>query len=411
MIVISSYPEKNVVHSAHTVGVASYTKNLLTAMSQAAPDTPILVLAEQLEGVAETEYQEGQITVKRCWQRGRARSFKTLYQELKKTTAPDVLVSFEINMFGSRRDTVAALWQIRRAKKHLGKKVTLIMHQVVGNFGDLEKSGLKTKVLNLAARIFYRLIKSASQQIIVFEQRLKDNLLGAGGRGGERIQVVPHYISPEPILDQAQARTELGWSPTEIYVLYFGYLAPYKGILDLLKIWPETAPVIAGRPVKLIVGGGINPNHQTKKEIVAYVQQVEQEAEKRGVTVTGFIPAEKLPVYLSACDLMIFPYRSFLSSSGPLAFAFSYGKLPLLAEPLAAYGESQDVSENLAAQGLAMTDLIFALNTESLTQALERAWEKRAALVAFDQAMMTSRALASVAERTWAVIEPQKEPA
>jgi glycosyltransferase involved in cell wall biosynthesis len=224
------------------------------------------------------------------------------------------------------------------------------------------------------------------------------------------VAVIPHYISPEPVLATAAARGQLGWSPDELYVLYFGYLAPYKGILELLQLWPDSAPTLDGKRVNLVVGGGINPNHKDKKEIVAYVRQVAKRAQELAVTVTDFIPAEQLPVYLSACDLMIFPYRSFLSSSGPLAFAFSYAKPLLLAEPLAAYGESADVQQNLATQQLQISDLVFAPQTESLLQALTRVWEKRQDIQAFDQAMLQSRSLASVAERTWAVIDA-KEPA
>jgi glycosyltransferase involved in cell wall biosynthesis len=162
---------------------------------------------------------------------------------------------------------------------------------------------------------------------------------------------------------------------------------------------------VAGKKVNLVVGGGINPNHKNDKLVRAYVKEVREEAKKRGVVVTGFVPAEEMVNYLSGCDMMIFPYRAFLSSSGPLALAWSYGKLAVLSQALAAYGESEDVKENLKKNGLRVEDLVFDWGREGVVEALERVVAKRARVKNFDRAMLVSRSLEVVAQKTWKVID------
>ena len=75
LIVITSYPEKGVVHSAHTVGVASYSKNLLQSIKTQYPQLQIIVLAERLAACQQCEYLDNGIIVRRCWKRNHPKSF------------------------------------------------------------------------------------------------------------------------------------------------------------------------------------------------------------------------------------------------------------------------------------------------------------------------------------------------
>ena len=80
LIVITSYPEKGVVHSAHTVGVASYSKNLLQSIKTQYPQLQIIVLAERLAACQQCEYLDNGIIVRRCWRRNHPASLqKILY--------------------------------------------------------------------------------------------------------------------------------------------------------------------------------------------------------------------------------------------------------------------------------------------------------------------------------------------
>lgn len=401
LIVITSYPEKGIVHSAHTVGVASYSKNLLQSIKTQYPQLQIIVLAERLAACQQCEYLDNGIIVRRCWRRNHPASLQKIAAICAQIPQGKILLSLEINMFGSKYATWKTLQSLAQLKKK-SRSVTTILHQVMGDFHQLGVPHWQAELLNFGAQYFYRLVQKVSSQLIVFEQALANQL-----QAHLPTFVVPHYISKEPILEQKSARQLLGWQQQDIYCLYFGYLAPYKGILPLLQTWPTTAPLIDGRQVNLIVGGGINPNHAKQRQTLTYVKQVTAAAKAKNIPVTGFLPATKLPTYLSACDLMIFPYRTFLSSSGPLAMAFSYGKVPVLATPLKAYGESSDVAYNLKKAQVDLEKILFNPNSvSSLLAALNHAWHHQADWQHFGSLMLASRQLPQVAQATYQLLFP-----
>ncbi|WP_242482112.1 glycosyltransferase, partial [Trichormus variabilis] len=41
--------------------------------------------------------------------------------------------------------------------------------------------------------------------------------------------------------------------------------------------------------------------------------------------IPGFVPSEKLQIYLNACDVVVFPYRDILTS-GAVMLAMSFGR-------------------------------------------------------------------------------------
>lgn len=404
LLVISSYPEVGVVHSAHTVGVASYTKNLLQEISHQHPDLNIQVLAEKLPEVAPNQCREGQISICRVWERANNASWQALLNTCLQSPAKTILLSLEINMFGEKIHTWQALQTLAKLKKMAPKKkVITILHQVMGDFADLGEPPLRAFLLNAGAKYFYRLVANCSQQLIVFEQALKNSLALTLPIG-----FIPHYISSEPVIAKAVAREKLALAGDKLYALYFGYLAPYKGILPLVQNWPQPAPQIEQQQVELIVAGGANPNHQKQKKLQDYVAAVQKNAREKNLLTTGFVSDEQLPLYLSACDLMIFPYQTFMSSSGPLALSFSYGKPCLLSQPLAAYAQSSDFAHNLTECQLTINDLLFNPHeSESINEGLLKTLQQQEQRIQFAKLMMRSRHLSVVAAKTYQLLFPE----
>ena len=104
-----------------------------------------------------------------------------------------------------------------------------------------------------------------------------------------------------------------------------------------------------------------------------------------------------MPDYFAACTAMIFPYKIFMSSSGPLSFAFAYGKPILMSPPLAAYARTPDFRRCLRQQGLRVDDLLYQESSEGLTQGLTRLSEQQKQLVALAHDMAQARSLATMA--------------
>jgi len=60
----------------------------------------------------------------------------------------------------------------------------------------------------------------------------------------------------------------------------------------------------------------------------------------------GFLDEKDLPVYFGAADLVVLPYRTFMSSSGPLSLAQAMGKPFILSEEAARVLKTQDFKES-----------------------------------------------------------------
>ncbi len=379
--VVTSFPEKNQIHSARTVGVASYTKQLLGGLKQARPELMINVCAERFD--KHEMYQENGIQVYRNWQRNNVLSFLKLWQFVIQGSET-VLISFEAYMMGNVCLSglfllLVGIWNLR------GKKIIFLVHQVPTEFRFIK--GLRAWVMRfLSVGLWWWLRKLGT--VIVFERGLKFDA---------NVKVVPHFIPLVQQMDKFEARKQLRIPLDKKIALYFGYIAPYKGVDWLVSHWN-------GVEHDLIVAGGINPNHVGNKSIEQYVERVKNEADKRDILVTGFVPEEKIQAYFSAADVVVLPYEEFMSSSGPLSLVWAYEKPVIWTQSLNAYFGSSDIEHTAKLAGLNQDDVGFARNSSALVQALKTSESKRDMFVAWARGMKQERSLASVVEKLIEVI-------
>jgi len=413
LIVITSYPEQGLVHGIITVGVASYAKNTLLSLSEAAGgNLNIVVLAEKLSG-QKSKYQEKNITVIRCWQRNSWFVYFSLIKNIAKQKAESVLIEFEMAMFGNPAINIpfpAFLLLLRL----LRKKTTVVLHQVVLNFDEMsgqigeKQSGLKTKILSILAKYFYKSILKTASQVIVFEEFLKQRLLGLANLGN--IFVVPHGVEIKTILpDQKKSKNKLRLGENDFVIIMFGYLAWYKGtdwlvstishyldhsadknidthgqargtLVDPAEGGEKTDQFIHGLnrgildPVlKLIVAGGPNPNHLDKAYYQKYLRSLDLLAKRHpnNIKITGYVNEKDINSYYQAADLVVFPYRASMSSSGPLAFAYT-NRIPfLVSEKLAELFDTKDAYQNLKSLKIKKEQLSFRLDENDFWQKVD----------------------------------------
>ncbi len=395
IIVVSSYPMRGSIHSPQTVGVAYYTKSMLRAVKQVNPGFPVTVFAEQMRG-DKAAYTESGVTVRRTWKRGSLASIANLFMKLRRQKAEKIAVSFEINMFGKPQHTVLGLlglWSLTVSGKH----TYLIIHQVLADFRHIEGDTFKARLLNMQKNLLYWLMRRSASEIIVFEEQFKRQL----GKHNH-VSTVPLLIPKVATTTKAQAREQLGWKTNDRYILYFGFLAPYKGIDLLLANWPSVAHT------HLIVAGGANPNHKKNKKYASYLKEVVDLAVRKGVTVTGFVPERKLPLYFAGCDAVILPYRTFMSSSAPLSIALGHGKPVLLATSLAPYALSRDIKKALTDASLSIRDMLFTYNEDSIRRAIKQVFARKQAHLRFAKHMRATRSEAQVARQMLEVLGYEK---
>lgn len=374
LLVVSSYPKKGFTYQEETVGVASYTKNTLVNIKRKNPSIEIEVAAEIFD--ERCSYEEEGVVVKRVWKRGSVLSLFNLFFRIVSSKNKVLLFPFEIYMFGGLIYSALGVFLISFTSL-LGKKSIIVLHQVVFDVSSFEKSKLKTWLSKLFSKVFYTFVRLSFNEIVVFEEGLKEKL-------GSKVVVIPHAVERPDIKSKSEARSELGLDLEKTYVLYHGFLSPYKGILDVVKGWNTNSKK------KLLVVGGPNPNHVGEPDYDSYIKDLENSAGEKNILITGFVSNDIKDLYFMASDVLILPYREFISSSGPLSHAFSYELPVLLSNSLEPYFNSKDFRESLSKSGLNKNNLIFS-SVNELESKIDYMEENRSKFELFSKLMGDSR--------------------
>lgn len=365
ILVISSFPPKGQTHNKKIVGIASYTKNLLSSLSGHK-----IVLAEKLPG--ETNCTEGETEVRRIWKRDSFSTFFRLFMSMRKFKEKTILFEFEHAMFGEALSLIPLPFFLFFVNKILDKKVFFVFHQVIGNIDELaghlnlKRRSLKSYILNLLIPIFYKLTLMNVTKAVVFEEDLKKRL-----GNSEKIEVIPHGVEIfVNKLNVGQARKQLGLPNDKFILLCFGFLAWYKGSDLIVDIFAHLPKKIR-QNFSLILAGGPNPNHIGKSFYNKYINKVKESAKRNGVLVTGFVPEEEIPLYFEASDLILLPYRTFMSASGPMSLALSFEKPFLISPALNAMTKTKDFAWAMRQSGISEKDLIFRRSETNLENMLK----------------------------------------
>jgi len=377
LTVITSYPEKGLVHGIKTVGVASYAKNTLLSLSKAFNNKlDIIVLAERLPG-QKKNYKEKNITVNRCWQRNSWFLCVQLFKQIKKIKTKKVLIEFEMAMMGNPSKNILLPFLLS-ALKLIGKEVFIAIHQVVLDFEEMsghlgtKRKSVKNKLLSLFSRVFFSLTVRLSSKTIVFEEFLKNRL--AKISPSKKIFVIPHGVEAQKTtIDKSFARKRLNLKSSDFVVVIFGYLAWYKGtdwLTDRVTSGLSNNP---NKNIKLIIAGGPNPNHKGKPFYQKYIENIKNTAKNhpKNITLTGFVEEKNINTYYQAADVMIYPYRTGISSSGPLAMAFTNQRPFLLSNPLSQLLDTKDIAEGMEKLKIKKGDISFSFGKNNFCDKLE----------------------------------------
>ena len=202
----------------------------------------------------------------------------------------------------------------------LGKKVILTVHNVNASKRDTKDSALNRRTL----RFQYQ----HADHIFVHTREMKLELSQEYRVGESQITVIPFGINnsvPNTELSSEEAKERLGLRKDEKAILFFGNIAPYKGLEYLVSAYHQIAArrsdcklIIAGRPKNA-------EEYWTDllETIGADVQQGKILLRKE------YISDEETEVFFKAADVLALPYR-YIYQSGVLFLAYSFG-LPVLA--------------------------------------------------------------------------------
>jgi D-inositol-3-phosphate glycosyltransferase len=205
--------------------------------------------------------------------------------------------------------------------KLLGKKIVFTAH----NINDKERDGGDTFLNRMTLRFMYSIV----DQIFVHTNKMKQQLSSEFGVDAGKVTVIPFGINnhvPNTGMDREGARKRLGIDPGWKVALFFGRIAPYKGLDQLLEALAELKKT--GSDVRLMVAGNIKKGHDR------YWDEIERLIERHHLQESiikriEFIPDEDVELYCKAADVLILPYRS-IFQTGVLFLSYNYG-LPAIA--------------------------------------------------------------------------------
>lgn len=398
VVLVASFPGKKDRSIKQIDAVASYTDHLSKYFGKALQKRKhkLVILAQKIDGKEEC-YQENGVLIARVWDKGSLTCYISLIRALRKlNNVFRVMIQFEFHQFGGNVQTglFPLFLSILRI---MNKQITLIMHQVVEDITTLSghvnisPDSKRAWVFNYALQTFYKATAMLTQQIVVHNTILAERFTHITGR--KQIAVIPHGVGAiSSRVKRALARKSLGYTNKDTVIMYFGFLTWYKGADWLVKAW-KTRP---NKNYKLLLAGGESPNLMHAKHYKHYTKHLSKAIlTTPGITCTGFVEDKDLANYFAAADLVVLPYRSLMSSSGPLAMTIAFKKPFIMSNKLDPYTRDPDFSSIVPT---------FALREQDFWQTIQRASKDLSSLKRFSEQLYTTRHWKTVSERFAAII-------
>jgi len=203
----------------------------------------------------------------------------------------------------------------------MGRKVLLTVHNVNAAKRDSRDTWLNRKSLGFQYWM--------ADGLFVHTNLMKSELETDFDVPGSKVSVIPFGINnvfPSSPIAGSEARLRMGIRADEKVGLFFGQIAPYKGLEYLISAIPRLSSI--KEDFRLIVAGKV------KRGCGAYWDRIHDEIVREGLEEKimekiQFIGEEEVELYFKAADVLILPYTS-ISQSGVPFLSYSFG-LPVIA--------------------------------------------------------------------------------
>lgn len=386
LVIVTTYPPKGVLHP-ETGGVASYSRNLATAIAQTAENIEVHIVCDR--SGQPTKYQEDGVTVHRVFKRNP--SFVWQVSKYVKRLNPDVIhIQQELSLFGNVVTAYALHWLLRLFKP---KPVVITLHGVVAlnaineDFVQQNNVNLPVRLVKQAFLKIYKPLCKYATSIIVHEKPFADVLAKDYRATRHKIKAIPHGVEAVNKISRSLARKKLSLKQSTKVILFMGYLTGYKGIDLLIEGYAKFSR--RSQDSFLIIGAGRHPKLKNNK---TYLQNSYQKLQAQAASSivknryqwVGFIKEADIINYYSAADIAVYPYTISMSSSGPMALAIGYG-LAFIASD--------------AFRGFLPDSLLFSRHSNDLAEALDRYFKNPGEVLAVTQNLRRGRLWSQVAQQ------------
>ena len=160
-------------------------------------------------------------------------------------------------------------------------------------------------------------VASRADVVQVWDERTADAVSETYNISQTKIIALPHgnFDSKYESYAGSDAAAKLGVNDYERVYLFFGMIRPYKNIPKLIRTFqaissPADCLLIAGNPM----------DSQLRKSI-----ETAAAGESNVYTHLRYIPHSEVPIYFSAADICVFPYKD-IFNSGSVILAMTFGK-------------------------------------------------------------------------------------
>jgi D-inositol-3-phosphate glycosyltransferase len=200
------------------------------------------------------------------------------------------------------------------------KKIVFTAH----NVNTRKRDGADSWTNRTTLKAMYSML----DHIFVHTDLSKEELVHEYGVAADKVTVIPFGLNtyvPETRLSRSEARASVGLEDTDKVLLFFGQIAPYKGLDVLLDAFKGLSDI---ENVRLIVAGtakrGAEPYWRALKSSLGGHQ-----TRSRVLVKDEFIPDDDVSILFRAADALVLPYRA-IYQSGPLSLAYRFG-VPVIA--------------------------------------------------------------------------------
>jgi D-inositol-3-phosphate glycosyltransferase len=204
--------------------------------------------------------------------------------------------------------------------KLVGKRVVFTAHNVNAGKRDHNDSWLN----RLSLKVQY----SLSDHIFVHAEGMKRELIADFRIPEENVSVIPFGINntvPNTSLSIAEAKQQLGVRSSDKTMLFFGNIAPYKGLEYLIAAFTELLK--KDRSYRLLIVGNPKGPASYWNEIGRTI--VNSDIAGRVIEKIEYVPDEATELYFKAASVLILPYTR-VFQSGVLFLGYNFG-LPAIA--------------------------------------------------------------------------------
>ncbi len=202
----------------------------------------------------------------------------------------------------------------------LGKKTVFTAH----NVNISKRDGAESWFSRWTLKFQYQMC----DHIFVHTVRMKEELISEFGVADDKVDVIPFGLNrtvPDTALTILEARQQLGLTPNDKVLLFFGNIAPYKGLEFLIEAFEMAAT--KDENLRLIIAGRPKGSKDYWSGLLGKINR--STACGKMILKIEFVPDAETELYFKAADVLVLPYVH-IYQSGVLLLGYGFG-LPVIA--------------------------------------------------------------------------------